>query len=65
MELPQILILLVIVLLIFGAKRLPEIARSLGTSTREFKKGISDDEDRQLPSSRDDHVAQRQGDDNS
>ncbi len=43
MEPPQLIILLVIVLLIFGAKRLPEIARSLGSSTREFKKGISGD----------------------
>ncbi|MCB0881952.1 MAG: twin-arginine translocase TatA/TatE family subunit [Thermoleophilia bacterium] len=61
-ELPQILILLVIVLLIFGAKRLPEIARSLGSSTREFKKGISGEEEQQLPSPRDEHVARRQGD---
>ncbi len=51
MEPPQLIILLVIVLLIFGAKRLPEIARSLGSSTREFKKGISGDPD-DLPAER-------------
>lgn len=45
MEPAQLIILLVIVLLIFGAKRLPEIARSLGSSTREFKQGISGEPD--------------------
>lgn len=37
----QLLILLVIVLLIFGAKRLPEIGRGLGSGVREFRDGIS------------------------
>jgi sec-independent protein translocase protein TatA len=37
----EILILLVIVLLFFGAKRIPELARSLGRGTREFRQGIS------------------------
>ena len=43
----QLLILLVIILLIFGAKRLPEIGRGLGSSVREFRDGISgaDDDD--------------------
>jgi len=36
---PEILIILVIVLLLFGAKKLPELARSLGKSINEFKKG--------------------------
>ncbi len=31
-------------MLLFGAKRLPEVGRSLGSSAREFKKGISGDE---------------------
>lgn len=42
---PQILILLVIVLLLFGAKRLPEIGRSLGSGMREFKDGIKGEDD--------------------
>lgn len=41
----QLLIVLLIVLVIFGAKRLPEIGRSMGSSAREFKKGITGDED--------------------
>lgn len=35
---PDLIILLIIVLVLFGAKRLPEIARSLGQSVHEFKK---------------------------
>lgn len=34
------LIVLLIVLLIFGARKLPELARSLGASAKEFRKGI-------------------------
>ena len=40
--LPELLVVLVIVLLLFGAKRLPEIARGLGKSIQEFKKGVKD-----------------------
>lgn len=38
----ELLIVLVIVLLIFGARKLPELARSLGASAKEFRKGIED-----------------------
>ncbi len=37
----EILLILLVVLLLFGAKRIPEIARSLGKGVKEFKKGIS------------------------
>jgi sec-independent protein translocase protein TatA len=37
----EIIIVLVIVLLLFGARRIPEIARSLGSGAREFKEGIT------------------------
>ena len=43
--LPEIVIILAIVLLLFGAKRLPEMARSLGRSSKEFKKGLKEGED--------------------
>jgi sec-independent protein translocase protein TatA len=39
---PEWIVVLVIVVLIFGAKKLPELARSVGKSTSEFKKGISE-----------------------
>ena len=38
----EILLILVVVLLLFGARRLPEIGASFGKSIKEFKKGISD-----------------------
>lgn len=51
---PELLILLVVLLLVFGAKRLPEMGRSLGKGMREFKDSVSgkdvDDEPRELPS---------------
>ncbi len=36
----QLLIVLLIVLLVFGARKLPDLARSLGASAKEFRKGI-------------------------
>ncbi|MFN2470740.1 MAG: twin-arginine translocase TatA/TatE family subunit [Gaiellaceae bacterium] len=43
--LPELLILGVVVLIIFGPKRLPEMGRSMGRGLREFKQSISDDKD--------------------
>jgi sec-independent protein translocase protein TatA len=37
----EIVLLLLLALLLFGAKRLPEIGRSLGTGMREFKDSVS------------------------
>lgn len=39
---PEILIIMVIVLLLFGAKRIPEIAGSMGKGIKEFKKNINE-----------------------
>ena len=38
----ELLLILVIVLILFGAQRLPDLARSLGSSVKEFKKGITE-----------------------
>lgn len=43
----EVLIILGIILLLFGAKRLPDLARSLGKSLKEFKKGVHDEKDDQ------------------
>lgn len=38
----EIILVLVVLLLLFGAKRIPEIARSLGKSLSQFKRGLRD-----------------------
>jgi len=38
----ELLIVLLIVLIIFGARKLPDLARSLGASAKEFRKGIDE-----------------------
>ena len=38
----ELVIILVIVLILFGANRLPDLARSLGSSVKEFKKGVNE-----------------------
>lgn len=39
---PELLLIFVAVLLLFGAKRLPEIAQGLGKGIREFKKSVKE-----------------------
>ncbi len=39
---PEMLIVLVVVLLMFGSKKVPELARSLGKAQKEFKDGMTD-----------------------
>jgi sec-independent protein translocase protein TatA len=40
--LPEILVILFLVLLLFGGKRLPELARGIGKALSEFRKGVKD-----------------------
>ncbi|HEY3112878.1 MAG TPA: twin-arginine translocase TatA/TatE family subunit, partial [Gemmatimonadaceae bacterium] len=39
---PELLIIMVVILLLFGAKRIPEIAGSMGKGIKEFKKNINE-----------------------
>jgi len=41
----EILLIFLVLLLLFGARRLPELARGLGSSFKEFKKGMKNIED--------------------
>lgn len=42
----DLLIILAVILLLFGAKRLPELARSIGNSAQELRKGLNGDDDK-------------------
>ena len=50
----ELIIILVILLLLFGSTRLPQLAKGMGKSIREFKKGVSEgeDDDRELEAAR-------------
>lgn len=39
---PELLIVLVVILVLFGGAKLPKLARSLGQAQKEFKDGLSD-----------------------
>lgn len=39
---PEMVVILVVVLLLFGAKRLPELAKSIGSSARELRIGLNE-----------------------
>ena len=39
---PELIIILLIIMLIFGGSKLPKLARSLGESSKEFKKGLAE-----------------------
>lgn len=49
--LPELVVVFVIALLVFGPKRLPELAKGLGKGIRDFKKALSgeDEEKNSLP----------------
>ena len=51
---PELIIILVIVLVVFGAGRLPEIGGALGESIRNFKKASSGKEEIEIKASRPD-----------
>ena len=43
--LPELLLIALVLLLLFGAKKLPELGRSLGSFGREVKKGMNGDDE--------------------
>jgi sec-independent protein translocase protein TatA len=50
---PELIIILIVLVLLFGARKLPELARSIGRSTSEFKRGMkegSSEEEEPAPS---------------
>jgi len=49
---PELLLILAIVLLLFGGKKLPELSRSLGDSVRELRKGMNSENENQKKQTR-------------
>lgn len=49
---PELILILLIVLLLFGGKKLPELSKSLGSSMRELRKGLSDDHEKSTQQSK-------------
>ena len=47
---PEILVILVVVLLLFGSTRLPKLARSVGQARKEFKEGTRQGAEDEVPS---------------
>lgn len=39
---PELIIIVAVIILLFGARKLPELARSLGASAKEFRKGLDE-----------------------
>ena len=48
-HLPELLVILVAALVIFGPKRLPEIGGSMGKSIKEFRRSVNEPDDKELP----------------
>lgn len=48
---PELLIILLVIMLIFGAKRLPEIGSSLGKGIRTFKSAVTGEDDKEVTGS--------------
>ncbi|MBN2143489.1 MAG: twin-arginine translocase TatA/TatE family subunit [Candidatus Aureabacteria bacterium] len=51
---PELLVILVILLLLFGGKNIPEIARNLGKGISAFKKGVKEEEKPERNNGKDD-----------
>jgi sec-independent protein translocase protein TatA len=54
---PELLVILVIVLIIFGANKLPQIGEGLGKGIRNFKKGIKDKEEINITSKKPEEIS--------
>jgi sec-independent protein translocase protein TatA len=50
-SMPELLIILAIVVLLFGAKKIPELAKGMGSGIRNFKKAMREDEEEEAAAS--------------
>ena len=49
----QVVLVAVVILLLFGGKKIPELMKGLGSGIKEFKKGVKDDDSKKNDSSSD------------
>jgi sec-independent protein translocase protein TatA len=64
----ELIVILLVVLLLFGGKKLPELAKSLGKGIREFKQasqGIADELEREVPPKNGENIVVPTSDDNT
>lgn len=59
---PELIIILVILILLFGARKLPDLARSIGDAAKELRKGLSGDEDEKTHTKSSDKKARKKAD---
>ena len=55
------LLIALVVLLLFGGKKIPELAKGLGSGIRNFKKAIKDDEDEIAQNAKADEIEKKSG----
>jgi len=60
-SMPELLIVLAIVVLLFGAKKIPDLAKGMGKGIKDFKKAIKEDEPdaKEIASTQSDSVEQK------
>lgn len=56
LEGPELIIVLVVILVLFGGAKLPQLARSIGEAQKEFKKGMADDPEASKPAEKSDQA---------
>lgn len=49
-SMPELLIILAIVVLLFGAKKIPDLAKGLGKGIKDFKQAVKEDEKKEIAS---------------
>ncbi len=57
----EIVLVIMIVLILFGAKRIPDLMKSLGVGIKEFKTGLTDDKDSENSPQKDDSADKSTG----
>ena len=58
-SMPELLIILAIVVLLFGAKKIPELAKGIGSGIRNFKKAMKEDEELEFANKAEKQVEQK------